>query len=87
MVIFPEYCLSGYFWEPEAESRFFMEETCLDNLKDWLDEIIRLYVNETLQYIVFNGLRKNKDNPETFINTSVERSTLNPEELHLIQSI
>ncbi len=71
IVIFPEYCLSGYFWEPEAECRSFMEETCLDDLKDWLDEIVKLYVNETLQYIVFNGLRKIKDNPGSFFNTSI----------------
>jgi len=71
IVIFPEYCLSGYFWEPEAKCRPFMEEACLDNLKDWLDEIVRSYVNETLQYIVFNGLRKNKDKPGAFFNTSI----------------
>lgn len=71
IVIFPEYCLSGYFWEPEAKCRPFMEEACLDDLKDWLDEIVRSYVNETLQYIVFNGLRKNKDIPGMFFNTSI----------------
>ncbi len=70
IVIFPEYCLSGYFWEPETECRPFMEESCLDDMKDWFDEIVRLYVNETLQYIVFNGLKKNGNNSGTFFNTT-----------------
>lgn len=48
-----------------------MEEACLDAQKDWLDEIVSLYVNKTLQYIVFNGLRKNKNNPGTYFNTSI----------------
>ncbi|WP_299983758.1 carbon-nitrogen hydrolase family protein [Desulfobacula sp.] len=71
LVIFPEYCLSGYFWENEKECRSFMEKNCLDNLAAWLDEIVRSYVNKTLQYIVFNGLIKNSDDTKKFFNTSI----------------
>jgi len=70
LVIFPEYCLSGYFWENEKECRFYMEKACLDHLTDWLDEIVRLYINKTLQYIVFNGLIKNREDSNKYFNIS-----------------
>jgi len=70
LVIFPEYCLSGYFWENEKECRTFMKKNCLDNLTAWLDEIVMSYVNKTLQYIVFNGLIKNSDDTKKFFNIS-----------------
>ncbi len=71
LVIFPEYCLSGYFWENEKECRSYMEKICLDHLTDWLDGIVRSYVNQTLQYIVFNGLKKNREDTNKFFNISL----------------
>ena len=71
LVIFSEYCLSGYFWENEKECRSYMEKTCLDHLTDWLDGIVRSYINETLQYIVFNGLIKNREDTNKFFNISL----------------
>ncbi len=70
LVIFPEYCLSGYFWEPEKECRPYMEKNCLDYFTDWLDQIVRLYINETIQYIVFNGLIKNREDANKYFNIS-----------------
>ena len=70
LAIFPEYCISGYFREPEKECRTYMEKASLDNLTDWFDEIIQTYVNETLQYIVFNGLIKNREDTNKFFNTN-----------------
>ncbi len=71
LVIFPEYCLSGYFWKNEKECRSYMEKICLDHLTDWLDGIVRSYVNQTLQYIVFNGLKKNREDTNKFFNISL----------------
>ncbi|MBU8910514.1 MAG: carbon-nitrogen hydrolase family protein, partial [Desulfobacterales bacterium] len=71
LVIFPEYCLSGYFWENEKECRSYMENSCLDHLTDWLDEIVQSYINQTLQYIVFNGLIKNREATNKFFNISL----------------
>lgn len=70
LVIFPEYCLSGYFWENEKECKSYMEKICMDHLTDWLDAIVRSYVNDTLQYIVFNGLIKNREDTNKYFNTS-----------------
>ncbi|MCD4742842.1 MAG: carbon-nitrogen hydrolase family protein [Desulfobacteraceae bacterium] len=70
LVIFPECCLTGYFWEHEKDCRTYMEKNSLDNLTDWIDIIVKSYVNETLQYIVFNGLIKNSVDTKKFFNIS-----------------
>lgn len=71
LVIFPEYCLSGYFWEPENNCRSYMETACMDHMKDWLDDVIESYINDTLKYIVLNGLLMNSRVPGKYFNTSI----------------
>ncbi len=71
LAIFPEYCLTGYFWENEKICRAYMERNSLGNLTNWLDEIVRSYVNETMQYIVFNGLMQNSADAKKFFNLSI----------------
>ncbi len=72
LVIFPEYCLSGYFWEPENECRTAMNQRgCLEQLNGWLDMVTQTYVNETLQYIILNGLSKNGKDDGNYFNTTI----------------
>lgn len=71
MVVFPEYCLSAYFWESENECRPFMENTTLDCLAPWLDTLVQTFINDTLQYIVVNGLVKTKQDKIKFYNTTL----------------
>ncbi len=72
LVIFPEYSLSGYFWEPEEECRAIMDQKgCLEELTDWLDMVKQTYVNEILQYIIFNGLSKNGKADSNYFNTTI----------------
>jgi predicted amidohydrolase len=71
LVIFPEYCLTGYFWEDEKDCRSYMKNNCLDHLTGWLDKIIRSYISETLQYIVFNGLKKSQKDSDKFFNVTL----------------
>ncbi|MCP4670948.1 MAG: carbon-nitrogen hydrolase family protein [Desulfobacula sp.] len=71
LVIFPEYCLTGYFWENEKDCQTYMKNNCLDKLKDWLDKIVKTYLSETLQYIVFNGLKKNRKDSGKFFNVTL----------------
>ncbi len=71
LVIFPEYSLSGYFWEPEKECQKYMKQkACLDQLLPWIDEVAKTYVNETMQYIVFSGLKK-VDASEKYFNINL----------------
>jgi len=72
LVVFPEYCLSGYFWELEIQCRTYMNQKgCLDQLKGWLDMLIARYVNETLQYIVFNSPQKSGKTNGNYFNTTI----------------
>ncbi len=72
LVIFPEYSLSGYFWEPEKECRAILDQKgCLEQLAGWLDMVTRTYVDETLQYIIFNGLSKNGKADGNYFNTTI----------------
>ncbi len=70
LVIFPEYCFTGYFWEDEKDCRSYMKGNCLDHLTDWLDKIVQSYISETLQYIVFNGLKQSMKDSDKFFNIS-----------------
>jgi predicted amidohydrolase len=72
MIIFPEFCLTGYFWgDPKrannkvpyspqgfAECWEYMNKGALDEHKDWLREV-KSRLDATLQYIIFNTIRRN----------------------------
>ena len=66
LVIFPENCFTGYFLENEKEYKFYMKNSCLDHLSEWLDKLIQSYLSESLQYIVFNGFKKSSKNSDKF---------------------
>jgi predicted amidohydrolase len=68
LAIFPEFCLSGYFWEDEEECRRFMDQAVIDNHSQWIDEILRSYLDDTLKGIVLNCLRKGQSGK--FINST-----------------
>jgi predicted amidohydrolase len=44
---------------------------CLDQLTHWMDEISKTYVTDTLQYIVFNGLKKIGPASERYFNMNL----------------
>jgi len=60
LAIFPEFCLSGYFWEDEAACRKYMDQAVIENHSQWIDGTIRTYLDDTLKGIILNGLRKGK---------------------------
>ena len=58
LAIFPEFCLSGYFWEDEPRCRQYMEQAVIENNTDWVDRSLKPYLGDQLKNIVFNGLRQ-----------------------------
>jgi predicted amidohydrolase len=58
LAVFPELCLSGYFWEDEAGCRPYMESATLDRQRDFIDNVIRPALNESLRFVVLNLLRR-----------------------------
>ncbi len=58
MILFPEFCLAGYFWEDEEACWPYMEEAVIDNQKEWLKKEVEPLLDDTLQFIIFNNIRK-----------------------------
>jgi predicted amidohydrolase len=53
--IFPEFCLSGYFWDDEPECRRYMSEAATENHREWLEgELMPLLDDEFLGIILNN---------------------------------
>jgi predicted amidohydrolase len=68
LAIFPEFCLSGYFWEDESRCRHYMEQAVIENNTDWVDRSLKPYLGDHLKNIVFNGLRQGPNHK--YYNTS-----------------
>jgi len=56
--VFPEFCLSGYFWEDEPACRRYMDSAVIENHGDWIEKSLKPLLGGTLRAIVFNNLRK-----------------------------
>jgi predicted amidohydrolase len=54
--LFPEFCLSGYFWEDDVSCRRYMAEAVTENHVDWLDGELRPLFDEEFTGIVLNNL-------------------------------
>ncbi len=59
LAVFPEYAVSGYFWDDPAACRAHMARALLDNQMDWIKAALCPLLDDHLQYLVINGLRRN----------------------------
>jgi predicted amidohydrolase len=64
LAVFPEVCLSGYYWEEEAACRSYMQTAALDRQHDFIDHVIRPALNGTLRFVVLNLLRRAPEGPK-----------------------
>lgn len=69
IVVFPEFCLSGYFWDaPECWD--YMESAVTENHLDWIESEVRPLLDDSLRVVVMNNLthgRSRKFKNTTFI--------------------
>jgi predicted amidohydrolase len=56
VAVFPEFCLSGYFWEDDANCRPYMEAAATENHLDWLDRELKPLLDDEFLCIVLNNL-------------------------------
>lgn len=56
VAIFPEFALSGYFWDDELACRAYMDTALTELHLDWVDEVLRPLCGAGLRAIVFNNL-------------------------------
>lgn len=61
VAIFPEFALSGYFWDDEPACRAYMDRALTELHLDWIDEELRPLCTGDLQAIVFNNLTSGPD--------------------------
>lgn len=66
--IFPEFTLSGYFWEDEEECRRYMDKALIENHLDWVENSLRPMLDSRLKAIVFNNLRRGVD--DKYVNST-----------------
>jgi len=56
IAIFPEFCLSGYFWEDEEACWPYMNEAVTENHRDWIDGTLKSVLDDEFRLIVMNNL-------------------------------
>ncbi|MBW1789930.1 MAG: carbon-nitrogen hydrolase family protein [Deltaproteobacteria bacterium] len=70
MILFPEFSLTGYFWDDSPGCWNYMREGLTNNHLEWLDEI-KSKLDEHLQYVIFNNIRLDPDDPDgKFLNST-----------------
>ncbi len=57
LAIFPELCLSGYFWEDEPACRKYMDQAVIENHADWINKTLKSYLDDSFKGIILNGIR------------------------------
>ena len=65
---FPEFCLSGYFWEDEPACWAYMDQAVTERHLDWIDERLRPLLDDTFRGIVLNNISRGSG--RKFLNTT-----------------
>ena len=68
LAIFPEFCLSGYFWEDEAACWPYMNEAVTENHRDWIDGTLKPLLENEFRLIIMNNLTRGPE--RKFYNTT-----------------
>jgi predicted amidohydrolase len=69
LAVFPEFCLSGYFWEDEGECRGYMDRAVIQNHVDWIENTLKPMLDENLKAIIFNNIRMGPE--KKYLNSTV----------------
>ena len=59
--VFPEFCLSGYFWPEEQACREYMDEAVIENHVDWIDAELKPLLDDDFIGIVLNNLGRGEN--------------------------
>jgi predicted amidohydrolase len=61
IAIFPELCLSGYFWDDEEACRRYMDTAVTERHVDWIEGSLRPLLDDEFMGIVLNNLSEGPD--------------------------
>jgi predicted amidohydrolase len=56
IAIFPEFCLSGYFWEDEDACWEYMNEAVTENHRDWIEGTLKSILDDQFPLIIMNNI-------------------------------
>ncbi len=68
LAIFPEFCLSGYFWEDHEACRHYMDQAVIENHLDWVEKSLRPMLDNNFRGIIFNNIRRGSG--DKYLNTT-----------------
>ena len=67
IAVFPEFCLSGYFWDERADCLAYIREAIAENHADWIESDLQSLIGDDLEVIVLNNLTGTKEK-DRFLN-------------------
>ncbi len=56
IAVFPEFCLSGYFWDGREDCLAYMKQAVTEAHADWIESELQALIGEDLEAIVLNNL-------------------------------
>ncbi len=56
IAVFPEFCLSGYFWDGREDCLAYMKQAVTEAHADWIESELQPLIGEDLEAIVLNNL-------------------------------
>ncbi|MBA3327306.1 MAG: carbon-nitrogen hydrolase family protein [Solirubrobacterales bacterium] len=59
--VFPEFCLSGYFWDEREDCLAYMKEAVAENHDDWIKSELQPLLGDSFEAIVLNNLTAAKE--------------------------
>jgi len=61
IAIFPEFCLSGYFWEDEPACWRYMDRAVIENHTEWIENSVRAQIDDRFRGVILNNIRRGVD--------------------------
>lgn len=56
VAIFPEFCLSGYFWEDEQACWAYMNDAVTEDHADWIESTLKPLLDDEFELIILNNI-------------------------------
>jgi predicted amidohydrolase len=70
LAVFPEFCITGYFWEDYKECSRYMESFTADKERKWVMDNLYPLLGDELYIIVINNIRKNPGKNQKYLNST-----------------
>jgi predicted amidohydrolase len=61
VAVFPEFALSGYFWDDEQACRTHMDSALTEQHVDWIEDTLKPLLDDDFRYIILNNLMHGPD--------------------------